>query len=276
MGQIITVGSQGRHIGGKPARSIDRRTLRLATFLPRVAHLPPIPPTFDLRPTGWTPGPMLLNDKEGICVPVAGLHFVRFWTASVGAPVEPTEADAQAIYEHFGFNPNAPLDANGNNPTDNGVCMLDFLKYWKNNGIAGHKIGGFASVDYHNLPVALWGMYNLGGIFTGVTLTDADAQANGQWIYDPDDVSPVDGGHGIAVLPVNAGSRTTAETWGQDFVTDFRWLQARSDEAYVVFSPDQLSPETGLSEIGLDVKALNAALAEVLAEKGLDKRPAGM
>ena len=266
MSRMITVNGLGRHIGGKGVRKIDRRTLRLGTFLPRVAQLSPIPPSFDLRPTPWTPGPLLLNDTLGDCVVAAGLHFVRFWTASVGTPVEPTDDDALSVYEAFGYDPNAPLDANGNNPTDNGVCLLDFLKHWKNKGIAGHQIGGFASVDYHNLPVALWGMYNLGGIFTGVMLTEQDAQASGQWIYDPDDHSPVDGGHGIAVLPVNTAMRTSAETWGMDFVTDFRWLQARSDEAYVVFSEDQLSPETGLSEIGLDVKALNAALALVAAQ----------
>src|ERR1700685_4067495 len=97
---------------------------------------------------------VLGNDVYGDCAEAGAMHFIQTETANAGTPLHGTLAQTLALYTTVaGFNPNAPPNPDGSNPTDNGTVLLNLLQYWKNTGIEVtdatgktviHKILGYA------------------------------------------------------------------------------------------------------------------------------------
>jgi hypothetical protein len=138
-------------LGKKPPR-IDARTLQLANYLPRqgteaqrARALAPAPPSIDwtAKISSW---PMMANDTLGDCTCAAAGHMIECWTANLGDAFTPTNAQVIAAYSATGHY------IVGDPATDNGAVELDVLNYWRQQGIAGHKIDAYASLDLHNDP----------------------------------------------------------------------------------------------------------------------------
>jgi hypothetical protein len=244
---------------GKRAPRRDYRTLRLARYL-RPA-LPTPPPAVD-----WS-GPvaaqggygMLLNDRLGDCVIAGMLHLAMQQADNVGSPLTPSDADALTAYEAIGgYSPADPS-------TDEGCVMLDALNAWRTNGIIIngklHKIGAFASVNWHN-PVELQAAHWLfGGVLFGLDLPAAVQDAN-EWADPPNlngDNTPGSwGGH--CVLSCAFSSGWQFGTWGDLMPVTPGFIAAYADEAYAVISPDWFLP-SGECPDGFDVAQLQADLA---------------
>ena len=146
-------------LGKKPA-TYDRRDLLLKNLEPQ-NHSPSHPKHFGheklVAAKSWR---MLGNGPDdtvspgfggaGDCVFAGGDHETMLWTLEGGAPAKFTGANAIADYIAVtGYDPKAPLDADGENPTDNGTNVRDALNYRQKTGLidaAGkrHKIGATA------------------------------------------------------------------------------------------------------------------------------------
>lgn len=246
---------------GKLPHRHDPRTLQLARYVAPEA-LPPRPPAVDY--TGFVQSwPVFANDRVGDCTCAAAGHMEELWGALAKRPQEVAEADVLAMYEAAsGYDP-----ATGAN--DNGAVELEVLKLWRSRGLAGRRIGAFASVDVGTEELIKDAVWLLGGVYIGVALPsgaqDQMAQrtwslpttgrAGGRW-------TPGSwGGHAVNVTGFDAyGVRLV--TWGQVFRMTWGFWRAYCDEAWAIVSPDMLDG-SGLSPQGLDVQALNQDLARL-------------
>src|SRR5579862_1190901 len=125
---------------GKRAPRLDRRTFKLARYLPAIIPPPPVETSgYVTKVPEWK---MYMNDTLGICVGAAAAHLINQETYYAGGTeIEPTDAQVLKTYEDVGgYVPGDPS-------TDNGMDMLTFCNYWRSTGVGGHKILGFATVD---------------------------------------------------------------------------------------------------------------------------------
>jgi hypothetical protein len=246
-------------LGKLPARH-DPRTLRLSSYLrPAVLPTPPAIVNYTNAVADWL---MFRNDQVGDCAIAGPAHLDMGWTALAGKPFAPSDDDVIAAYSAVsGFDP-----ASGDN--DNGCCLLDVLKFWRNVGIGGRKIGAWAAVSPASAyrKFALW---SFEGLLGGLLLPNsAQDQIGGVWdVVDPQlrgDSAPGSWGGHCITLHADAASGLTAITWGAKQRMTERFLRAYCDELYAVLSPDILSGAKRSPE-GFDLAALQTDLKAVAA-----------
>jgi hypothetical protein len=275
-------------LGKKPPR-IDSRTLHLAKYLclPAPACLPadarqgtthpgdataqrvlaPAPSAVDwtAKISSW---PMMGNDTIGDCTCAAAGHMIECWTASLGDTFTPTDAQVIATYSAVsGY-------VVGDPATDNGAAELDVLNYWRQQGIASHKIDAYASLDADDgsrdrecvkQAVALFG-----GAYIGLALP---LSAQQQTVWDvpslwsrlrSQDTPGSWGGHAVPVLAYDSEGLTCI-TWGEKKRMTWEFLAQYCDEAYAPLSRDWLNAQ-GTDPSGLDFAQLSADLAAITSQ----------
>jgi hypothetical protein len=228
---------------GKKPRKRDRRTLKLARYLE--PGLPPAKLSVD-----WLSAvplfPMYGNDRYGDCAIAAIGHMVQVWSANVGSPETPGEGDILRVYRTL-------------SPEDDGCVLLDVLKYWRQNPIAGCRLGAFAAVNWHDPEEVRVALDLFGGLYGGAELAVA-AQKQDVWdVSRGKNGAPGSwGGHCI-----NFGQYTDGEircvTWGARKDATWPWLDEYVDELYALISPDWFGAE-GKTPGGLDLETLEADL----------------
>lgn len=219
-------------LGKQPVR-LDPRTLQFARYLDQA--LPAFPDAQDWA--GKVPGPwgMMLNDQIGDCTCASAGHLIMSWTADNAAPVTPADADIQAAYSAItGYDP-----VTGAN--DNGAVELNVLNFWRNTGIAGHKIGAYASIDPTNLDHVKAAIFLFGGIYTGFELP-ITCQGQARWeITGVGTTGPGApgswGGHAVPAMSYDDAG-VTIITWGQPVKVAWDFFVTYCDEAYAIISPD--------------------------------------
>jgi hypothetical protein len=241
-------------LGARPAiPSQLRQTLKLAHYLDSALMTEFVPPEFD-----WfigVPDSVDLNDRLGICVVAAEAKTERSWTANANAlnvACTIIDADILDVYEHgAGYDPNDPS-------TDQGWDLLSALAYWQKIGIAGHKIGAYASVNPRHHMMVRAATFLFEGLYIALELPisaqtqdvwDAATGANGtpgSW-----------GGHCVTIQAV-LNDQPICRTWGSAQPMTWAFLDKYCSEAYAIISSDYLSG--GKTIMGLDVAALNADL----------------
>lgn len=237
---------------GKAAPRKDPRTLKLAYYLPA---LPVVPAQMDYS-TKVNQWGMMLNDQIGDCTCAAAGHLIEQWTANASQMATPTDDQILAAYEAIGgYNPNDPS-------TDNGCVVLDVLNYWRQNGIAGHKIGCYAEVSHANLDHVKAGLFIFGGVYVGVQLP---LSAQGQAIWDVPAGGAVGdgavgswGGHAIEAVAYDA-DYITVITWGAPMKVTWAFWNTYVDEAYAIISQDFLEGN-GETPEGFNLNQLTADL----------------
>lgn len=235
---------------GKRPPLDDPRTLRLAKYLDDDVLLPEIPETADFAAAvpSW---PMYGNNSLGDCTIADAAHLIQAWTAAAGSPVTPDEAEVIVAYWATGS-------------SDDGRFELDVLGYWRNSGIAGHRIGAYAAIDPQNLDHVRAAIWLFGGVYAGVALPNtAKTQAVWDVVGDGEtgDSQPGSwGGHAVPFLAYDADGLTTV-TWGAAVRATYGFHLAYTDELYAIISPDFFAE--GRSPAGFDVEALQADLAAV-------------
>lgn len=207
---------------GKLPPIYDPRTLRLENYL-NIPKLPPLPETSD-----WfaktSKFPMDGNSDYGDCVVAGAAHMIQTWSANAGREVVLPEKTVINTY----------LNLTGGE--DTGLNMLEFLKFWRTTGIAGHKIGAFVAIDPQNLTSWRYTNYLFGGVFSGFMLPEsAMAQFDQGKTWDVVPNSKIAGGH-----CVNGGIATPRliklATWGKTQWATVRFVGQNCDEAYAVLS----------------------------------------
>ncbi|MCA1682782.1 MAG: hypothetical protein LC685_02110 [Actinobacteria bacterium] len=233
----------------------DPRTLRFAAYTTKV----PKPPAEVHRSHNEFAWPMFDNDRIGDCTIAAAAHMLEGWAFATGAK-KPTITQSQVVTAYTavsGYNPKTGAN-------DNGAVELDVLRYWHRTGIAGRKIGAFASVDPRNANEIRQSVWLFGGVYLGIALPTS---AQTQKIWDTPatglqgDGAPGSwGGHAVPVVSYDA-NRLAVITWGAVQLMTWRFFGAYVDEAYAILSTDLLkggkSPEGfSLSQLQSDLSAL--------------------
>jgi hypothetical protein len=246
---------------GKSVARHDPRALLLASYL--TPALPAPPASFDLtsKVTAWG---MMDNDQIGDCTCAAAGHLIMEWTANAkGKMVTPTDKQIVAAYSAItGYNPTTGANDNGANETD-------VLNYWRQTGIASHKIGAYMSLEPSNHTHIMDSVYLFGGCYIGVQLpisAQAQTQNHQPWSVPPGgttgDGKPGSwGGHAIPVMAYDARG-VTVVTWGALQIMTWSFWEAYCDEAYAILSTDYLSGKKTTPQ-GFNLTQLQADLADL-------------
>ena len=212
---------------------------------------------------------MMANDTLGDCTCAAAGHMIECWTANLGDAFTPTSAQVIAAYSAVsGY-------IVGNPATDNGAAELDVLNYWRQKGIAGHKIDAYAALDLHpsrgNEPrgqeCVKQAISLFGGAYIGLALP---LSAQQQTVWDVpslwsrlrnQDAPGSWGGHAVPVLAYDAEGLTCI-TWGAKKRMTWQFFAQYCDEAYAPLSRDWLNAQ-GTDPAGFDLAQLTADLATI-------------
>ena len=199
----------------------------------------------------------------GDCVFAGGDHETMLWTAETGTAATFTGANAIKDYSAVtGYDPRAPLDENGENPTDRGTNVREALSYRRKTGLLDakakrHKIGAYVALEVGNIDHLLEALYLFGVVGIGIKFpAPAMDQFNAgkPWSVVPG--AKIDGGHYIPLVAY----RTTLEcvTWGRVQQMTQQFYKTYCDEAWAILSPEML--KTGKSLEGFDLASLQADL----------------
>ena len=246
---------------GKSVARHDPRTLLLASYV--TPSLPTPPASFDIsaKVTAWG---MMDNDQIGDCTCAAAGHLIMEWTANAGKQAAtPTDKQIVAAYSAItGYNP-----VTGAN--DNGANELDVLNYWRQTGIAGHKIDAYMALELSNHNHIMDSVYIFEGCYIGVQLpisAQAQTQNHQPWSVPPGgpsgDGKPGSwGGHAVPVVAYDARG-VTVVTWGALQVMTWTFWEAYCDEAYSLLSKDYLNGKKQAPQ-GFSMNALQEDLADL-------------
>jgi hypothetical protein len=246
---------------GKGAARHDPRALLMASYV--APSLPPPPPSADLttKVSAWG---MMENDQIGDCTCAAAGHLLMEWTANAGKKmVTPSDKQIVAAYSAItGYNPTTGAN-------DNGAVEVDVLNYWRQTGIAGHKIGAFVSLEPSNHNHIMDAVYIFQGCYIGMQLpvsAQAQVQNHQPWSVPPGgptgDGKPGSwGGHAVPAVAYDARG-VTVVTWGALQMMTWSFWEAYCDEAYAILSKDYLTGKKTTPQ-GFSVAQLNADLHDL-------------
>jgi len=246
---------------GKHVARHDPRTLLLAAYV--TPTLPTPPPSFDLAAKVQAWG-MMYNDQIGDCTCAAAGHLIMEWTANAKKKmVTPSDKQIVAAYSAItGYNP-----ATGAN--DNGAVEIDVLNYWRQTGIAGHKIAAYMALEPSNTNHIMDSVYIFEGCYIGLQLPiSAQEQTKNRqpWSVPPGgtngDGKPGSwGGHAVPVVAYDSRG-VTVVTWGTLQLMTWTFWGAYCEEAYAILSTDYLTGKKTTPQ-GFKMQQLQADLADL-------------
>jgi hypothetical protein len=246
-------------LGKNPARH-DPRTLLLASYIE--PNLPPPPASCDLtgKVAAWG---MMKNDDLSDCTCAAAGHLLMMWTASAGQEFIPSDDQIVAVYAAVtGYNPQTGAN-------DNGAVEIDVLNYWRQSGIAGHKIGAYVGLEPSNHTHIMDSVYMFQGCYIGLLLPNsakAQLQNKQAWSVPPGgpvgDGAPKSwGGHAVPVVAYDQRGLTCV-TWGALQTMTWGFWEAYCEEAYAILSTDYLSGDKETPD-GFSLQQLQEDLADL-------------
>lgn len=201
---------------------------------------------------------MMLNDKIGDCAIAGPAHMIQTWTAnSSNEIIIPDDKIVETYSAVSGYDPKTGAN-------DHGCVLLDVLKYWKNTGIDGHKIGAFASVNPRNIRMIKIAIQLFGGVLNGIALP-LSAQGQDSWdiaqSFNGDGAPGSWGGHCTATEGYNELQDINI-TWGTGVPASWSFMQVYCDERWVVFSDDFINRK-GFSPNGFNREKLLEDLTHI-------------
>jgi hypothetical protein len=252
---MTTTQTAAQKLGKLPVRT-DVRTLLLPRYVDR-GRLPTPPDTFD-ETSGVGSWPMYANDRIGDCTTAAAGHMIEAWTAAgQGQAIEVPESAVLDAFDHVKLTDPAT--------GEEGAIELDVLRYWRKNGVGGHRIGAFARVAVFDQQLAQTAAWLFGGLYIGLQLP-LTAQAQPVWDWTGSLTGPARpgswGGHAVDVVRYDKNGLTVV-TWGRLQDMTWRFWDRYCDEAYCILSDDFL--KKGNAPNGFDLATLEADLALVTA-----------
>lgn len=238
---------------GKLPPKVDRRTLRLSSYITAKLPAPPAAVDHASKISAWG---MMGNDRYGDCVMAALGHDVLQWTTYASSPARISDKDIIAAYLAL-------------SPNDDGLSMLDTLKWMRTTGLKGHKIGAFVQIDHRSRAEVQLAVQIFGNAFVGVALSDTNTF--GPWVEVAGPPNPWNG-HCITYAAYDAAGPKAA-TWGAIEPASWAWHNAYCDEAYAIASLEWLDA-TGKTVEGFDWTQLQYDLEHLGDPIGPDQPPA--
>jgi hypothetical protein len=241
---------------GKRAPKHDPRTLHFADYL-NTGKLPKIPTQVDwsVKVPVWE---MLCNDTLGCCTISGAAHMLMDWSANASTEIVPSDADIIKAYSAVsGYDPSTGAN-------DNGAYETDVLNYWRNTGIAGHKIYAYTALEPRNHSHIKASIYLFGGCYIGLALP-LSAQNQTVWSVPAWGTSGSGapgswGGHCVNICAYN-DHYATVVTWGALKKATWQFLDAYMDESYAVLSQDFIN--NGIAPNAIDWASLQQDLSKV-------------
>jgi hypothetical protein len=247
---------------GKLAARHDPRTLLLASYA--TAALPTPPATFDLTTKVTGSWGMMENDQLGDCTCAAAGHLLMEWTANAAKKMfTPTDKQIVAAYSAItGYNPTTGAN-------DNGAVEIDVLNYWRQSGIAGHKIGAYVALEPANHVHVMDSVYMFEGCYIGLQLplsAQAQVQNHQPWSVPPGGPTGQGkpgswGGHAVPVVAYDSRG-VTVVTWGALQAMTWSFWETYCEEAYAILSKDYLDGKKQAPQ-GFSMAQLKADLADL-------------
>jgi|ERR1700722_4923762 len=246
---------------GKTVARHDPRALLLASYLTPALPAPPATLNVASKITTWG---MMENDQIGDCTCAAAGHLIMEWTLNAGKKmVMPTDKQIVAAYSAItGYNPVTGANDNGANETD-------VLNYWRQTGIASHKIGAYVALEPSNHTHIMDSVYIFEGCYIGLQLpksAQAQTQNNQPWSVPPGgptgDGAPGSwGGHAVPVISYDQRG-VTVVTWGALQIMTWSFWETYCDEAYAILSTDYIDGKQEAPQ-GFSMQQLQADLADL-------------
>jgi hypothetical protein len=228
------------------------RLAALPLFPDYTSKLPPPPPavTWSDKVQSW---PMMQNDQYGDCTCATVGHIIQLWTAANRIDFVPSDQDVLGMYSAVtGFTPDDPN-------TDNGAVMLDVLQYWKNTGMAGHRLTAFARVRVGHHDAVKSAIQLMGAVCLGIAMPAAWQQAQTWDVARGRDGVPGSwGGHEVPAVDYD-DKGVTVVTWGELVKLTWGAFDKYVEEAQVPVDDDWADSDGAPSGFSLD---------ELLADMG--------
>jgi hypothetical protein len=245
-------------LGKQPAKH-DPRTLKLGNYIVGIPATPSsvswlYKPEHEF-PFTWR---MFKNDIIGCCAIAGPAHIEMIWTHNASeTPFDPTDDQVVSEYSLIsGYDPKDPY-------TDNGCVLIQVMNAWRNNGLFGRKILGYASINPQNIEHIKTAIHLFGAINIGLLLPASAQNQNDIWdVTDHSlsgDAAPGSwGGHCVVIGAYDSAQKQfTCITWGNHKTMTWDFFKAYCDEAYAMVSPDWITA-TGVAPSGVDIAALQA------------------
>src|SRR5258706_6371395 len=190
------------------------RPLLLASYA--TPALPAPPPKLDLTTKMKGAWGMMDNDQLGDCTCAAAGHLIMEWTSNAQSKMvtPPDQQIVDAYSAITGYNPTTGAN-------DNGAVEVDVLNFWRQSGIAGHKIGAYMALEPTNHNHIMDSVFIFEGCYIGLQLpisAQAQVQNHQPWSVPPGgatgDGKPASwGGHAVSVVAYDSRGATVV-TWG--------------------------------------------------------------
>lgn len=253
----------GKYLGKKPAR-VGAVRFKLRDYVNiRSIHVPAV-----FGHVVNTDYGILGNDVAGDCVICDIAHQIMIRARATHRPIPEftTESILRVYSDWTGYNPNAPLDADGNNPTDQGTDMQVAASNVRLQGFPDAHGQLYFTKAYGGIHVRNWdelmvATYLFGTVSVGINLQKAQSDQfdNHQpWQYEQG--SPFLGGHCITLCGKNSRGLAVAISWGRTTGVERHLLEETMDEGIIQFSLDYILP-SGVSPEAIDVAQLDSDLA---------------
>ena len=265
--KTVTNGIKSFKLGRKrPLARCPRLSLR--NYL--MASLPKVPETYSgSKKTEPILHNILGNDTLGDCTAAGAFHIIGSMLANANKPCNLTAADTIQFYENFGYNPNAPLDANGNNPTDQGADEQTVLNFWKQHGLlkdGSHKTSTWIAVDGNNIEECRTALWLFGNLYFGVELPDEwvnPAPAGDGFLWTSAGEPDPNNGHCFISYGNYDEVGVNIDSWGLEGKITWRAIAkyaatSEQGELYTVLSSDLIRAATQKSPTGVDWSQLTA------------------
>jgi hypothetical protein len=244
------------YLGKKPARP-GAVTFKFTDFA-NVFQMPEPPTNFGHEKLVRRWG-MKGNDKAGDCVFAAAAHNIMLWNAEAGKTVSISDKTTLHNYSLFtGYDASQTDPTTGENPTDQGTDMAQWLSAWRKQGFVddhgtAHRIGAYLSLNPHNPIEMRYAAYYFDGVMIGVNFPqqwmDIFDQGGRIWpaLRNPNYV----GGHCITTVSYR-DRRPYDITWGDGVELTLGAIAQTCDEAYAILTPEKLAK-------GVDLQGFNYA-----------------
>ena len=235
----------GLHLGSDP---FAHGALTLERYLQDV---PAIPATLQPPAASTYPWGVLANDRLGDCVEAALYHADESLYLRRGLTPYPYQApECIELYSALtGYNPDDPS-------TDQGTDPSQAMAWWRDKGLPGHKLAGFAQLpaDSPHIRRAIW---EFGAVIYAVALP-VEAQSQGVHWRGSQGTPGSWGGHGIA------GNSYTPDllgfvSWGAEGDMSNDFAGAFLEQVFVPLSHDALN-SAKVGPAGFDFATMRADL----------------
>ncbi|MGM9476947.1 hypothetical protein ACS5PU_10965 [Pedobacter sp. GSP4] len=250
----------GQVKGGKPKAIKDPRSFKISDYL--AIHQLQIPDAHDWTAAKKNKWDVFGNNRLYNCTCAAAGHMIECWTANASSAFEITE---EAIVNTYITLSNYDPITKQN---DDGVYMLDALKYWRKNGIEQHRIRVFATVPHDRREIVKASIYLFGGIYVGLQLPNSILKQK-IWEVNPGELTGDNepwswGGHAVAILAYDKQHLTCIHLGKEQKMTWDFW-ETYNDEAYAIITQDFM--EGDKNPLGFNLEAMERDLMELTQAK---------